>query len=136
MKTKVINETGNSIILKEGTAGVFRHLRTLADKEAYNINVDTNATYREYWCAVKANDPNAIILSSDDCQEYKEVTFVKKDNGTYGFDPKPRHGAKAKGVEDAGVKGQNAEEESNIFAHARMGFKKFLGFFKQGNSQL
>ncbi|KAG0562935.1 hypothetical protein KC19_9G184200 [Ceratodon purpureus] len=73
--TKVTNKTGKELILKESTAGIKRFLNVLPDKETHKISVDPNATYREYWCAEKHDDPNAVVLSSDDCQEYKEVTI-------------------------------------------------------------
>ena len=77
--------TGKELILKEGTAGIYRLLKKFPHGTDYKINVDPNATYREYWCAVDANDPNAIVLSSDDCQEYKEVTVTIQD-GRYDWE--------------------------------------------------
>jgi hypothetical protein len=75
--TKVINGIGKPLILRESTGSVKRTLKELKDKDSrYTISVDANATYREYWCAEKPDDPNAVVLSSDDCQEFKEVTIL------------------------------------------------------------
>lgn len=75
----MINATKNKIILKEGNAGVYSVLGTLKQGESKTLKVSPNATYREYWFAA---DPerteDKIILTSDDCMEYKEVTLVEE----------------------------------------------------------
>lgn len=77
-RTKVTNESNNTIILKEGNAGVFSELRTLHKDDSMVLDVTANATYREYWFAV---DPETaghkVILTSDDCLDYKVVKIVE-----------------------------------------------------------
>jgi hypothetical protein len=112
MKTKVTNRTCTTLILKEGTGGIFRTLHTFGTATVdYNINVDSNATYREYWCASVANDPTAIVLSSDDCQEYKEVTIMRNEDGTCYFIPVRRDGKKADPIGKKGVDGVVGESQ-------------------------
>lgn len=73
---------------------------------------------------MKANDPNAIILSSDYCQEFLEVTVKIKENETYCFDSKKRK----KSASDGGGT-PNAENEPNGFA--KMGLiMKVIGSFR------
>jgi len=86
-KTKVVNETRSSITLKEGTGGVYRTLCSeLKPNNAFTIKVDTNATYREYWCAVTSEDEKHVVLSSDDCLEYEEVRIKLKEDESYTWD--------------------------------------------------
>lgn len=128
MKTKVINGTGGTLVLKEGTGGIFRTLHNFGVTTLdYNINVDINATYREYWCASAANDPNPVVLSSDDCQEYKEVTIMRNEDGSYYWIPVRRDGKKAGPVgkkiveapivgelQAGAVKSQEGKEEETV----------------------
>ncbi|KAG0564301.1 hypothetical protein KC19_8G099700 [Ceratodon purpureus] len=90
LKTKVLNTTNKNFLLQEGNAGVYRLLKTLPPKKSYIIDVDPNATYREYWCAVKDDDPKAVIFSSDDCQEYAEIR-IKGNIGQVGTSQAPSY---------------------------------------------
>lgn len=139
LQTKVINDTGGLLTLKEGTAGIKRVLATFGPAKSYTINVDANATYREYWCAEKdagkdgARDP--VVLSSDDCQEYKEVTIKlsTKDNvGIYTWEGIRRDNGQ-RVVDNDGVKIPLSEVEA-----ANTLWKRFCagvaGFFRRGNS--
>jgi len=89
-KTKVINKTGADVILKLSTGGIISKLSNepLVNGGHYFISIDLTTTYREYWCAVQPNaGPNSsndkVILNSDDCAEYSEVTLTteKVPNG-------------------------------------------------------
>jgi hypothetical protein len=119
-KTKVVNDTGSSISLKEGTAGVYRTLcPNLLDGNAYTIKVDPNATYREYWCAVLLDDDKRVVLSSDDCMEYEEVHIkLKEDKTTYTWDAFKRRSHEL--VKDAGVK-EASEEHPDQASSATSG---------------
>jgi hypothetical protein len=86
-KTKVINRTGSAVQLTMSTGGIQSQesMRPVENNAPYTISIDANATYREYWCAVQpGNRDNLVILSSDDCAEYSEVTLVAK-NGKYAW---------------------------------------------------
>lgn len=78
-KTKVTNESKNTIILKEGNAGVYSALGKLHKDESMTLEVSANATYREYWFAVDpGTSGDKIILTSDDCLGLKEVKITEE----------------------------------------------------------
>lgn len=84
-KTKVINNTGYEVILKLSTGGVISKLRDepLPQGEHYYISIDLTTTYREYWCAVQPNTSHdKVILSSDDCAQFSEVTLFAETLAT------------------------------------------------------
>lgn len=82
MKSTIINDSPRSLILKEGTRGVYRELSTLACGGRYSINVDINATYREYYLmssddVIHGEKKNfEHLLSSDDVIEYAFFTVI------------------------------------------------------------
>lgn len=143
IQTKVINSTTEKFILKEGTGGIYRRLVELAPEKSYTISVDPSATYREYWCATKDNDPKAVILSSDDCQEYSVVRIIKNPQPQGSSDQEPSYiwegdlrDQRARNVlEKAVPQATNPEEPSNENFIVRFGKKWAPGFFKQGNAQ-
>jgi hypothetical protein len=142
MKTKVVNTTGEDFLLKEGTAGIYRLLKKLKPGEFYTISVDPNATYREYWCAVKDDDPKAVILSSDDCQEYSVVRIKGSGGGASGEPPYSWGGDfrdPTRRVQEA-LEGalpclNSSEESSNEPFIVKFGKKLIPGFFKRGNPE-
>lgn len=78
-KTKVINNTGSDVILKLSTGGIISKLsdEPLKHGAHYFISIDLMTTYREYWCAVRpSTNQEKVILSSDVCAEYSEVTLT------------------------------------------------------------
>lgn len=99
-KTKVTNESNNTIILKEGNAGEFCALGTLQKDASMTMSVSANATYREYWFAVDpGTSEDKIILTSDDCMDLKEIKIIEEDNkiGWTGTPrKKPEAGSKSK----------------------------------------
>jgi hypothetical protein len=85
---KVKNETRCPVTLKVYSSGVQTNLlrQPLEHGQEYTIRIDTNATYREYWCAANPGDvPQDVILSSDDCAEFSEVTLKADvaEDGSY-----------------------------------------------------
>lgn len=125
-ETKVINETVEKITLKQGSAGVFSQLYTLQPKGApgssFIIKLESNTTYREYWCAQQPGPPSnepRVIFSSDDCAEYKEVRI---------FEVKPA-GSKKYTWEGTvpRVKSEGQADSAPAASHSLL--KKFLGFF-------
>lgn len=133
LTTTVTNGTQNPLILKEGTAGMKRLLVTLGPHQCYTIKVDANATYREYWCAAKHDDPNAVILSSDDCQEFMKVLIKLKVEGnsdTYTWEGVRRDNGRKVEVNDGAKHDipESAEDTSKGI------WKRFIGFFRQGDS--
>lgn len=138
MKTKVVNTTGEEFLLKEGTAGIYRLLKKLKPDESYTISVDPNATYREYWCAVKDDDPKAVILSSDDCQEYSVVRIKGSSGGDSGEPPYSWDGDfrdPKRRVQEPLPFSNSSEESSNEPFIVKFGKKLVPGFFKRGNPE-
>ena len=74
LQTKLINGTDSALRIQEGSAGVKRTIGIIGKEKSYTVNVDGNATYREYWISsLESGDP--IVISSDDCQAYSEITI-------------------------------------------------------------
>lgn len=77
MKTKLINGTSSEIVLKEENSGVQRLLSKLAKKgDSYVLDVDVNATYKEYHIFETPSTSAAVIVSSDDLAEYEDITII------------------------------------------------------------
>jgi len=104
LKTKVMNKTGSNIILKVGSMGVFHTLCSkLENDKTYTIKVDSNGTYREYWCSLLPDEDKALVLGSDDYMDYEELHIkVKEDKQTITWDAYKRFSHKL--VVDAGEK--------------------------------
>lgn len=84
VKTKVINRADCDVTLKMSSGGIQTMLHSpLKANEEYTIHSDTNATYREYWCAAQEGSAN-VFLTSDDCAQYSEVTLQKSTINTDG----------------------------------------------------
>lgn len=83
--TKVVNDTDSEIDVREGNVGVYVPLQTLSKRgsktSSCNINVDTNATYREYWIAALADNTGKkpIVVTSDDCIDNSVLTIKFDD---------------------------------------------------------
>jgi hypothetical protein len=66
--------------LLEGNAGIFVTRRILKLKERYELELDPNATYREYvFIRLPENTPLEPIFSSDDVLELSEITLKDVD---------------------------------------------------------
>ncbi|KAG0562730.1 hypothetical protein KC19_9G167900 [Ceratodon purpureus] len=126
LKTNVTNKSAVRIVLKQGSANIYSKLSTLqpdghADS-VYTISLESNTTYREYWCAVQpgSEGDDRVIFSSDDCAEYKEVKIIEleppgsKKYGWVGTVPR------AKKADDASKAGDHAPPTL---------WKKFIGLF-------
>lgn len=82
----MINKTSGTIVLKEGTQGVYRAIFKLDSGCHYDIKADPNSIYREYRCAAKDDDPNHTVLSSDDCHDHRIIEIYCVE-GTYKWRP-------------------------------------------------
>lgn len=90
--TEIVNGTEDDLSLKEGNAGVYREIKTLKPNQKHTIEIDPNATYREY-VVVKAPGGDKVFVTSDDCIDNATITIVVKDNkyvfkGVIRGDPK------------------------------------------------
>ena len=76
LKTVLHNKTNETITLMESQGGVLRVMpeHTLQRGERKTVRTNESATYKEYWCAVQANNEK-VVLTSDDCIEWKELVI-------------------------------------------------------------
>jgi len=90
VKTKVVNNLVDvDLVLKEGNAGVYAVLGLLAKGGGtYDITVNPNTTYREYWIGAESVGV-FFIISSDDAIEYREMG-VELIDGKYDVTRIPR----------------------------------------------
>lgn len=119
LKTKVFNLTKYEITVKEGNAGIFSKLQTLepwhgttTKSDSYTIEVDQNATFREYWMVLPPEHQNLpkIIVTSDDCVDSKQIKISYDDAKRNFFTEKIERGGKSK--EPAAVKACNAKRNA------------------------
>lgn len=101
MKTKIINGTDREITLKEGNAGTQRFLCTLAKKgdpkNSIVMELDVNATYKEYHFFEIPSTTAVIVLSSDSLAEYKDITIEEISNQVFVWKGTPRKPEKTTG---------------------------------------
>lgn len=90
VKTEIINATEGVLCLKEGNAGVYRSIKNLEAKGKFVIEVDPNATYREY-VVVSTPSDEKVFITSDDCIDNAKITVVADPTtGAYKFNGNPR----------------------------------------------
>ena len=89
LKTKVLNHTKYEITVKEGNAGIYSPLQTLkpfhgatTKPDSCTIEVDQNATFREYWMVLPLEHQNLpkMVVTSDDCVDSKSITIKYSDD--------------------------------------------------------
>lgn len=103
--TLFVNCTDKVFELKEGNAGVFRNVAILHSqkdpnaKNKFKVNLDPNATYREYAVATGMTGEK-VLVTSDDCYDSSTITIVKK-GGVYVAETSPRHSKSPKPVNEA-----------------------------------
>ena len=102
--TLFVNCTDKVFELKEGNAGVFRNVATLQPrneptKNKFKINLDPNATYREYVVATGMTGEK-VLVTSDECYDSVTIKIVKKDN-VYMAETSPRGSKSPKGGKEA-----------------------------------
>lgn len=73
------NATDLEFNLKEGNAGVYTNIATLHPNKqnTHNVDIDPNATYREYVVATGV-EGQKVFVTSDDCADNERITIVKK----------------------------------------------------------
>lgn len=90
VQTVVINDTPGDLSLKEGNAGVYRDIKKLGSKDKHVIEIDPNATYREY---VVVSNPKGdkVFVTSDDCIDNSTISiYLDEKDGVYKFTGKAR----------------------------------------------
>lgn len=113
VKTEVINATGGDLILKEGNAGVYRDIKKLREGDKHVIEIDPNATYREY-VVVSTPSGEKVFVTSDDCIDNATITIVDS-GGVYKFTGKPRGESTSAGEDQAAQGGFFSKLFKKIF---------------------
>lgn len=80
-KTKIVNESQQSVLVKEGSSGVYRVLKVIKEHESYVISTDPNSTYREFSLVV-GDGPESLVLTSDDIWEFHDIKILPKPDGS------------------------------------------------------
>lgn len=93
------NATDLEFSLKEGNAGVYTNIATLQpnQKNTHNVDIDPNATYREYVVATGV-EGQKVFVTSDDCADNEQITIIKNGDG-YGMKFVKRDTSKASAVQ-------------------------------------
>lgn len=86
--TEILNATDGDLSLKEGNAGVHRDIKTLQPGKKHVIEIDPNATYREY-VVVSTPGGDKVFVTSDDCIDHSKIKILVKDK-KYTFEGEPR----------------------------------------------
>jgi hypothetical protein len=77
-KITLKNDTGKNVKITEGNAGSTRKLCTLEPGRTFDITNDKNATYREYFFITLPDNNTLRVLTSDDFDEYKEISIFEE----------------------------------------------------------
>ena len=80
-KTKIVNESQQSVLVKEGSYGVYKVLKVIKEHESYVITTDPNSTYREFSLVVGAG-AESLVLTSDDIWEFREIKILPEPDGS------------------------------------------------------
>lgn len=97
--TKFVNATATTFALKEGNAGVYTHVCNLgvnAPDNQHSVEIDHNATYREYVVATSIQGQK-VLVTSDDCAEFSRIEIIKNDDVLNPYTYKGYERADAKG---------------------------------------
>ena len=103
-KTVIVNDTKQVLSMKVGNHRHFADLATVQQGATYTMEVDFNATYREFqFTGVEGRDRgdqnqnqnrynhNKLIVSSDECCDYSCITVKEvDDSGKLGVQKEPR----------------------------------------------
>ena len=88
MKTTIFNDTTQVFIMHEGNAGVYFEHR-VDPRKTINVEVDRNATYREWLFKDEANHslfPNGeMIITNNDLMEFSAITIYMAPKGSVSW---------------------------------------------------
>lgn len=79
--------------MKESNAGVPRVLASLSPEEHACIDVDPNATYREYIMIMLPNNEQLRLISSDEMQELKAIEIHTDEHNNWSWIDISNHSA-------------------------------------------
>ena len=105
MKTKFINGTDCEITLKEANSGIQRFLFKLGKKGhcncSFEMELDTNATYREYHLyVIPSVSACSVTVSSDHLVDNKVITITEVQQGVFSWEGTSRRKAAKKPSEE------------------------------------
>ena len=79
-KVTVRNLTHITVKIQEGNAGLFVTRHVLKKQAQFTLDLDANATYREYvLITLPDNTPLQQMFSSDDVAEFREILIKEQD---------------------------------------------------------
>jgi hypothetical protein len=79
-KVTVRNMTQITVKIQEGNAGLFVTRHVLKKQAEFTLDLDANATYREYvLITLPDNTPLQQMFSSDDVAEFREILIKEQD---------------------------------------------------------
>lgn len=87
--TQISNATTHVMKVQVGSARHASELATVPAGRKHSIEVNVNATYREYIIETDAPGLAKIVVSSDDLCDYKCIT-IKEENGSLVAEREPR----------------------------------------------
>lgn len=85
VKTEVYNATNQDFTLKEGNAGVYRDITVVKPTKRHVIELDPNATYREY-VVVYTGSGEKEFITSDDCLDNSKITIQRGADDKFKFE--------------------------------------------------
>lgn len=88
-KLKLRNDLDGKVRVLEGNVGVYSTKFILGAHKSVHLDLDPNATYREYVLIVLPDDTRLEPFSSDDVLDYEEIVIMK-DNGKVVWEGKHR----------------------------------------------
>lgn len=87
--TVIVNNTQQDLAMKVGNHHYFVHFANLAKGAKKNLRVGYNDTYQEFLMGVdKAG--NKLIVTSDECCDYKRITITESCDGKFDVEREPR----------------------------------------------
>lgn len=111
-RLKLRNELNGKVRVLEGNAGVYSTKHTLPAHQCYHLDLDPNATYREYVLIVLPDDTRLEPFSSEDVLDYKEIV-IKNDNSKVTWVGVHHGGLKAKDAPQKPTNPPTGTSESN-----------------------
>ena len=123
--TVFVNHTQGALELQVGNPHYKADLATVEKDGEYTIEVDFNATYHEYFMgAVHAATDKKLVVSTDDCCDYKSITVKELGNGTFEVHKEPRS---APATTPPAVTPTNYSNGSSLSVHGYQSVFKFMG---------
>ena len=124
--TVFVNHTQGPLELQVGNPHYKTDLATVEKDGEYTMEVDFNATYCEYFMgAVHAATDKKLVVSTDDCCDYKSITIKELSNGTLEVHKEPRSSAPA--TTPPAVAPTNFSNGSIPSVHSYQSVFKFMG---------